>query len=37
MFKGEAWESVINANVWSPEVYPAGWKQIPMPNEAEEE
>lgn len=37
MYKGDAWESTINANVWSPEVYPAGWKKIPVPNEAEEE
>lgn len=22
------YESLINANVWSPEVYPAGWKEI---------
>lgn len=25
--QGYIYESLINANVWSPEVYPAGWKQ----------
>lgn len=24
-FEGNVWESVINANVWSPTAYPAGW------------
>lgn len=37
MYKGDAWESVINANVWAPDVYPAGWKKIPVPNESEAE
>ena len=27
-FQGNDYESLINANVWSPTVYPAGWKQI---------
>ena len=27
-FNGKNYESVIAANVWSPAVYPAGWKQI---------
>lgn len=28
-YKGNVYESLINANVWSPEAYPAGWKLIP--------
>jgi len=27
-FDGKIYESKINANVWSPTVYPAGWKEI---------
>jgi hypothetical protein len=27
-FNGHLWESLINANVWSPTVYPAGWKDL---------
>jgi len=27
-FNGKAYESKINANVWSPAVYAAGWKEI---------
>jgi len=27
-FDGKVYESKINANVWSPAVYPAGWKEI---------
>lgn len=27
-FNGNNYESLINANVWSPAVYPAGWKQL---------
>lgn len=27
-FQGAVWESVIDANVWSPTAYPAGWKQV---------
>ena len=27
-FNGRLWESKINANVWSPTVYPAGWKDL---------
>lgn len=30
-FNGKCYESKINANVWSPSVYPAGWKEIPCP------
>lgn len=28
-FQGKVYESLINANVWSPTAYPAGWKLIP--------
>ena len=28
MFEGEVYESLINSNIWSPTVYPAGWKKI---------
>lgn len=28
IFEGAVWESVINANVWSPTVYPAGWTRV---------
>ena len=27
-FEGAVWESVIDANVWSPTGYPAGWKAV---------
>jgi len=27
-FNGHIWESKINANVWSPSVYPAGWADL---------
>lgn len=27
-FNGRLWESLINANVWSPTAYPAGWKDL---------
>jgi hypothetical protein len=27
-FEGAVWESVIDANVWSPSAYPAGWKTV---------
>lgn len=27
-FEGAVYESVIDANTWSPEAYPAGWKAI---------
>ena len=27
-FEGAVWESVIDANVWSPSAYPAGWKKV---------
>jgi hypothetical protein len=26
VFQGKVYESLIAANVWSPAVYPAGWK-----------
>lgn len=28
---GKCYESTINANVWSPTAYPAGWKEIQCP------
>lgn len=28
MFEGQVWESLIDANTWSPTAYPAGWKLI---------
>lgn len=28
MYNGKKYESVINANVWAPDVYPAGWSLI---------
>lgn len=28
IFEGHLWESLIDANVWSPTVYPAGWKDL---------
>ena len=30
--KGGCYESTIDANVWAPDVYPAGWKTIPCPD-----
>jgi len=30
-FNGNCYESKINANVWSPSVYPQGWQQITCP------
>lgn len=27
-YNGHLWESLIDANVWSPTVYPAGWKDL---------
>ena len=27
-FEGAVWESVIDANVWSPTAYPAGWRKV---------
>ena len=29
LFDGSTYESVINANVWSPAEYPAGWSLVP--------
>lgn len=34
-YQGKIWESTINGNVWAPDVYPAGWKEIEV-NDAEE-
>lgn len=28
LFNGSTYESLINANVWSPTAYPQGWKLI---------
>lgn len=28
MFQGAVYESLIDANVWSPSAYPAGWKKV---------
>ena len=28
LFNGSVYESLINANVWSPAAYPAGWKKL---------
>lgn len=28
MFEGKVWESLIDANVWSPTAYPQGWKEV---------
>jgi hypothetical protein len=28
LFGGKVWESTIDNNVWSPAVYPAGWKEV---------
>jgi len=28
MFEGKTYESLINNNVWSPEDYPTGWKEV---------
>jgi len=28
LFNGLTYESVIDANVWSPSVYPAGWEVL---------
>jgi len=33
-YQGKIWESTINGNVWAPDVYPAGWKEI-VPNAEE--
>lgn len=30
-FQGKCYKSLINANVWSPTVYPLGWQQITCP------
>lgn len=36
-FNGEVYESLINANVWSPAAYPAGWQKIEVTTEPEPE
>ena len=28
VFEGKVWESLIDANVWSPTAYPQGWKLV---------
>ena len=28
LFQGKVYESLIDANVWSPTAYPAGWKKV---------
>lgn len=28
IYNGSTWESTIDANVWSPDAYPAGWKKL---------
>lgn len=28
IFENVVWESLINANVWSPSIYPAGWNKL---------
>lgn len=27
-YKGQIYESIIDGNVWAPDVYPAGWREI---------
>lgn len=31
IYLGKCYESLINGNVWSPTVYPQGWKEITCP------
>lgn len=33
-FKGDIYESLIDGNVWSPEVYPQGWQRLLEETEA---
>ena len=28
LFNGQVYESLIDNNIWSPEVYPAGWRIV---------
>lgn len=28
VFKGKTYESIVDGNVWSPEVYPNGWREV---------
>ena len=35
MYNGQKYQSLINANVWSPDAYPAGW-QLPTTDPVEE-
>ena len=36
-YQGRVYESTINGNVWAPDVYPAGWKEIEISEEAEDQ
>lgn len=27
-YKGKHWESLIDGNIWAPDAYPAGWKEV---------
>lgn len=35
MYQGKVYESTIDGNVWAPDVYPAGWKEITETTEEE--
>ena len=37
MYQGKVYESTIDGNVWAPDVYPAGWKEIETETETTEE
>lgn len=37
MYQGKVYESTIDGNVWAPDVYPAGWKEITETETTEEE
>lgn len=28
-YKGKLFESLIDGNIWAPDLYPAGWKEVP--------
>ena len=36
-YKGKVYECLMNGCVWAPDVYPAGWKEIEISAEAEED
>lgn len=36
MYQGKVYESTIDGNVWAPDVYPAGWKEIETETTEEE-